>query len=284
MNHPIVTAARGLDPIVRTGADDGERARRLSDSVVDALRDAGLLRMCVPAVYGGPEVDPVSMLHAIEEVAYSDGAAGWCVMIAATTSSLASYLAPDFAALIYGDPSVITGGAAAPTGRGVAVDGGYRVSGHWGWGSGTAHCDWIVGGALVDNAAFHLMLFPADDVAIADTWYSHGLCGTGSNDFSIDDAFVPVGRSVEPLRAAPTEPSMLGRFPTFSLLASGVAAVLLGIARRAVEEIVTLAGNKTPMFGPKRLAEFAIAQIEIARAEASIGAARAFLDHEVSVA
>ena len=280
----IVSAARSLDGLVRAASDDGERARRLPDELVTALRDASLLRMCVPAVYGGPEVDPLSLMEAIEAVAQADGAAGWCVMIASTTSSLASYLPREYAAEIYGNPRAITGGAFAPGGRGVAVDGGHRVTGRWGWGSGTAHCDWIVGGTRTDADEFHVMFFPAGDVTIVDTWYATGLRGTGSNDFTVDGVVVPAGRSVELLRATRHEASPLGRFPNFSLLACGVASSLLGIARRAVEEIVLLAGQKTPMFAPKRLSEFAMAQIEIASAEAAIGAARAFLDHEVGVA
>ena len=84
----IVEAARDLAELVETHADDGERLRRLPLPTVKALADAGLMRMCVPEVYGGPEVDPATMVEAIATVAHADGAAGWCTMIASTTSSL----------------------------------------------------------------------------------------------------------------------------------------------------------------------------------------------------
>ena len=106
-----VEAATAVAPLVRSRAEEAEALRRLPDDVVIALRDAGLLRMCVPTKYGGPEVDPLTMMTAIEVVAAADGAAGWCTMIASTTSSMSLFLHPDWARQIYGDPKAITGGA-----------------------------------------------------------------------------------------------------------------------------------------------------------------------------
>jgi alkylation response protein AidB-like acyl-CoA dehydrogenase len=279
-----VEAATAVAPLVRSRAEEAEAARRLPDDVVVALRDAGLMRMCVPAKYGGPEVDPLTMMTAIELVAAADGAAGWCTMIASTTSSMASYLPESWAEKIYEDASVISGGAFAPSGVGTAVDGGHRVNGRWAWGSGTQHCQWITGGTLTDRGEFHLMFFPAADVGILDTWYSNGLRGTGSNDFEVRDAFVPDGLSVQPLVAHRQDQSPLSRFPNFSLLACGVAITLVGIAAHAIDEFVTLAAEKTPMLAQKKLSSFATAQIDVAKAEAALGAARAFLHHEVGVA
>ncbi len=102
----IVDAASDLAELIESNADDGERIRRLPLPTVKALRDAQLLRMCVPQAYGGPEVDPVTLVRAIEAVARSDGGAGWCTMIASTTSSMASLLPEESAREIYGDPNV----------------------------------------------------------------------------------------------------------------------------------------------------------------------------------
>jgi hypothetical protein len=136
----IVDAAHEVGEVVEAHADDGERSRRLPMPTVKALAGAGLMRMCVPAVYGGPEIDPPTMVEAIEAVARADGAAGWCSMIASTTASMAAYLPAATAEEIYGDPSSITGGVFAPNGTGTAttVDGrqGFAVTGRWAWGSG----------------------------------------------------------------------------------------------------------------------------------------------------
>jgi alkylation response protein AidB-like acyl-CoA dehydrogenase len=226
----------------------------------------------------------MELVEAIATVAEADGAAGWCVMIASTTSSLSCFLEPGWAKEIYGDPAVVTGGAFAPTGRAVPVAGGHRVSGRWMWGSGTGHCHWITGGALVEDGEMHLMFAPASEVEILDTWYSSGLRGTGSNDFAMVDVFVPEGRSVQPFAGKAQVTAAIARFPNFTLLASGVAATLLGMARHAIDELVALAQGKVPMFSSKTLAHSPLAQVDLARAEAALGSARAFLLDELAEA
>src|SRR5690606_5903383 len=88
----LVEAAEGVHELVEAHADKAEQGRRLPKRLVQALRDAQLFRMCVPAVYGGPEADPVTLVRALEAVATADGAAGWCAMIASTTSSMSLFL------------------------------------------------------------------------------------------------------------------------------------------------------------------------------------------------
>ena len=191
----IVDAARDLAELIEANADDGERIRRLPFATVKALRDAQLLRMCVPEAYGGPEVDPVTLVEAIEAVAHSDGAAGWCTMIASTTSSMASLLPEDGGRGDLRRRNSITGGVFAPNGKGeaVTVDGvdGFSVSGRWAWGSGTQHCQWVLGGALCDDGTFRLCWFPQSAVTFHDTWYTTGMRGSGSLDYSVDEVFVP---------------------------------------------------------------------------------------------
>ena len=97
-------------------------------------------------------------------------------------------------------------------------------------------------------------------------------------------AFVPNGRSVQPGVSRPQVPGPLAAFPNFTLLASGVAAATLGIARRAIDEVIALAQGKTPLFSSRTLAQSSAAQGDIARAEATLGAARAFLLDELATA
>ena len=85
---------RGGRGLVTANADEAERQRRLPTATVEALVEADLMRMALPAAYGGPEADPLTMLTAIETLARADGAAGWCSMIASTTASQALFLAP----------------------------------------------------------------------------------------------------------------------------------------------------------------------------------------------
>lgn len=284
MSVDLVEAAEGVHELVEAHADKAEQGRRLPKRLVQALRDAQLFRMCVPAVYGGPEADPVTLVRALEAVATADGAAGWCAMIASTTSSMSLFLEPAWAELIYGDPKSITGGVYAPNGTAELDGDAWRVTGRWQWGSGSQHCTWLTGGTTTSTGEFHLMFLDVSDVTIHDTWYSAGLRGTGSNDFSVDRAPVPVGRSVQPLLGARQVDCALAAFPNYSLLASGIAAVSLGIARHALDEFTELAQGKRPLFSSRTISQSGSAQAELAKAEATVRSARALLHHELGQA
>ncbi len=112
----------------------------------------------------------MTMVAAIEAVSTADGAAGWCSMIASTTSSMAAFLPEASAREIYGDRTSITGGVFAPNGHGVAARrngvAGFEVTGRWAWGSGTQHCRWVLGGASCDDGTFRLCLVPQTDVTL----------------------------------------------------------------------------------------------------------------------
>ncbi|GAA3665482.1 hypothetical protein GCM10022267_59730 [Lentzea roselyniae] len=120
------------------------------------------------------------------------------------------------------------------------MDGGYRVSGRWGWGSTVQHSQWVIGGSLTPDGP-RLAVYPRSDVTIHDTWYVSGLCATGSHEFSVTDAFVPAARTALPGVTTPGTNGPLPHFPFFCFLATGVASVGLGVARRAIDEIVALA-------------------------------------------
>jgi alkylation response protein AidB-like acyl-CoA dehydrogenase len=293
--HPLVERARRLAPALRARADETERGRRLPPDLAGAMAEAGVFRMCVPRTLGGGEVDPAVLVRVVEVLAEADGSAGWCAMIGATSGLLSGYLPADVAAEIYGDPLVVSGGVYAPSGTAVPVDGGYRVSGRWAFASGAEHCAWLMGGSVVvENDAPRLlangmpdaplMLFPAAEAEVIDTWTVSGLRGTGSHDIAVRELFVPAARSVSLVRDHPRERGPLYAFPVFGLLAIGIAAVAIGIARRAVAELVELAGAKRPTGSRRVLADRPMAQVLVSEAEALVRAGRAFLLEAIDVA
>ncbi|QFZ22195.1 acyl-CoA dehydrogenase family protein [Saccharothrix syringae] len=265
--------------LIRAAAAEAEHDRRLSPAVVSAMVGAGATRMLAPAPLGGGELDLPSWAAEVEDLARADGSAGWTAMTTSATSALAWYLPPETAEEVFGPPRSVVAGTAAPLGRATPVDGGHRVDGRWGWGSAVPLCDWVVGG-VVTGAGPRLALFPASDVTVHDTWHAAGLRATASHDWEVRDAFVPGRRLVWPPAVEVDAP--LPRFPFFTFLAVGVAAVALGIAARAVEEAEALAVAKTPQHAPTVLAEQAGAQLDLAEAQARLSAARAFLRTELA--
>lgn len=285
--RPLIEIARELAPLIREHAARGEHERRLPSPVATALTESGIFRMCRPRSLGGLELDPLAMMEVVEELSRVDGAAGWCAMIHGTGAAFDAYIPLEGARAMYADPRAVTGGVLAPTGRAIEVDGGYRVSGRWSIASGCHHSDWLGGTAIVfDGDAPRtgpggmpetiVPMFGKDDFTIVDTWSVAGLAGTGSHDFEVEDAFVPTSRVIR-LMAPPFHDAPLFRFPFFSLLATGIASVALGIARAALDELYQVARTKTPFRMQSTLAHRPSAQIAAAEAEAALGSGRAFL-------
>lgn len=293
--HPapdIRAAAKALVPVIAARAAEIETARRLPADIARDMARAGIFRMVTPASLGGLELTPLEIVETVEILAGADASAGWCAMIAATTALNAAYMAPDHAREIYSDPETITGGVFAPMGRAYDEGDNYRVTGRWQWGSGSANCNWLCGGCIVfrgeemvrlpsgapDN---RMMVFPAGDAELIDTWHTMGLKGTGSGDIAVSDILVPKGRSVSLVADRPRESGALYAFPAFGLLALGVAAAASGNARAALSEFRDLALAKKNQGSAKTLSERAVIQSEYARLDACLTAARAYLLHEI---
>lgn len=286
----ITIESLGRDADAR--ASEIEAERNLPADLAAGLRAVGFGRAFAPSEVGGGEWTVAEMVDAIERLAYFDGATGWCGMIAGTTSLIAGFLPEAWAEKIYGDPDAHTGGFAAPVGRSRAEGADLRVSGRWQWGSGTQHCTWVGGGTLVvdddgniaplpDGTVAPFVLFPRDEITFHDTWHAAGLKGTGSTDYSVTDAVAPAGRWVQ-VAGTPRLDRPLYRFSFMGALAVGVAAVGLGLARRAVDELVDVAGGKKPQGSSKTLAERAAVQAALGEADAARRAARHLLDHAVA--
>ncbi|MFY0523254.1 acyl-CoA dehydrogenase family protein [Archangium gephyra] len=285
--HPVLASIRELAPRVAARSEEIETARRLPADLAQELARAGLFRMIVPEAYGGLEMHPALVIEALETLARADGSTGWCVMIGAATAMCSGWLPETQARAIYGVPDVITGGVAAPMGRAELVEGGYRVTGRWPWASGSQNCHWLLGGAVVTKDGVpqmrgpmpevRLFFFPSADVTLHDTWHVSGLCGTGSGDMEVRNVFVPAERSLSVLER-PRVASPLYAFPAFGLLAVGIPAVALGIARRAIDELTALANQKKLVTqGGQLLAKRPAVQEAVAEAEATLRAGRAFL-------
>jgi indole-3-acetate monooxygenase len=266
-------------------AERTERDRRLAPEVVDAMRRADLFRLCVPRDLGGAEATPRALVEAVEALARADGSTGWCLAVTATSGVLAGYLDEEAAAEIYGQAGIAVGGVFAPRGRAVAEDGRLDVTGRWPFASGSPFCDWLMGGCITEigpgSPELRLVIFPRDEVEIHDTWEVAGLCGTGSHDISVSGAGAPVSRSAAVIGTRPRHQGALYAFPLFGLLAVGIAGVALGIARGAMDDLLELAGAKTPEGSRRKLAERAAVQADTARAEASLRAARALMMDEL---
>jgi alkylation response protein AidB-like acyl-CoA dehydrogenase len=258
--------------------------------VLRALHDAGLFRLLLPRVLDGGEVDPVTFVRVIEEVARHDASAAWCLCQAAGCSMTAAYLRPAEARTIFGDREAVLAWGPSLDARAVAVDGGYRITGTWSFASGCRHATWLGGYCAIQDADGsprrrpdgapdgRTMLFPAARATLIDVWHVTGLRGTGSDTFTVTDLFVPHEQTVS--RDDPSErryPGPLYCFPSGSLYAGGFAGVAMGLARSSLDAFVELARDKEPRSSRRLLRDSGLVQVQVAQAEAQLGAARLFL-------
>jgi len=284
--------ARELQPMLRAAGDEIERHRQLPEAIVEALVERGIFKMLLPRSIGGAELDPLTYTAVLETLGQADGSTAWSLGQNSGCSMTAPYLAPEIAREIFGGPrGILAWGPELPgAGKCVAVAGGYRVTGQWGFATGSRHASWL--GAHVpifepDGAPrlgangrqlVRTVLFPKTSVRIIDNWQVVGLRGTGSDSYAAEDLFVPqkytAGRDVEAERR---EPGPLYRFTSGMIYAASFSAVSLGIARGALDAFIVLARDKIPRGQRRTLRENNVIQAQVAQCEARIGSSRAFL-------
>lgn len=291
----MLARARERVPELRARSEEIEGARRLPQDLADGLFAEGFHDLLIPTQYGGLELDPVSYIEIVKTLAEGDASAAWCAMIGSTTGMLSAYIPEDAARAAFSEePRGIHAGVFAPMGKAVREGDVYRATGRWQWGSGSPNAQRIWGGCVIagpdgpermPNGAplSKMLMFPASEVEILDTWDVMGLCGTGSNDFAVSEIRVPVEFAAnlfaDPLLARP-----LYRIPIFAFLAVAVSSVCLGIARAAIDELVGFASQKTPQGAPRTLAQRPSSQATVARAETAIRSAETWLKEAAAAA
>lgn len=277
-------------PALLASRAQSESARRLAPQAAQALLEGGVLRSLLPAEYGGADLGPVYGIQLFEELARIDASAAWVGAISAAGGWLLGLLPPQGTGEILDDPRAVINGSLFPPVVAERAAGGYRVSGRSSFASGCDHATWIQCQAVLMEEgapiigpngmpAAVLIHVPAPEFEVIDTWHTLGMRGTGSNDYQIRDAFVPEHRAWQMGPVMPVNPAFrdgLNRMGVwwFSPL---LAAVALGTARAAVDELRELARYKVPSYVHGRLADKSVVQDKLARARAVVQSARAYL-------
>jgi alkylation response protein AidB-like acyl-CoA dehydrogenase len=278
----VIGRARGLAAGLRERSAAIEAARRLPPDLLDELVGSGCFRILLPRTHGGIEATLPQALELYEALAEGDASTGWTVMIGATGwCELAALPRATFDALFPPGADVIVAGAIAPSGSISPVDGGYELSGRWGFVSGCEHATCVMVNAIEGFAdgqpLMRVSVLPPAEVTIEDTWNVAGLRGTGSHHVRVERAVVPAERTFAPLDDPPCVDVTAVRVPTPAVFALGVAAVATGTARGALDEVVELAADKMPLLAPHALSTDPLFHHDLARADTGLAAARALL-------
>ena len=266
----ILAGIEQVAPLLDRTATRSERERTLCQEAVDALHDAGLFGMWVPQEAGGLATDLVTQVDALIALARADMSAAWTLMIGNTVTGTMAARLPDagFAELFRGSKMPVAAGSLRPDGVATPTeDGGYRVTGTWGYGSGIHHAEWIVANCRVeggDQAGARIALaIPIAEVTIADDWHAMGLRASGSSTYSVKDIAVPASRvHGDQLRGTPLAANPATRLPLEH------ASVSLGGARRALDEVRKLAATKRRLGTRSSLADNPTFRRDLGRLEA----------------
>ena len=275
--------------LVRSEAAESERLRTLTPAIVNQMWASGLMSAFNPVAAGGVEPSFDEMIESWIEMAWQDGSFGWIGIANLPSAFAAATYLPDegFAELFTSnDNHIAIGGQFFPNGQGAAVNGGYRLTGAWNFGSGTAHSAYIAAGFMpMDDGQMRWIsegvpelrvgYVPREQITFTDGWHVQGLKGTGSYDYNAQDVFVPEYRTMplftrEPLRGS----SAATRMGLMPVTAAGHASWALGVAKSMLDDVEELAATKVRMSDMATLASRPTFQKGLANHVAAWRAAR----------
>jgi alkylation response protein AidB-like acyl-CoA dehydrogenase len=288
----LIGRARELIPLLDRAGDRIERERRIPDDVLDALHEARLFRLLIPRSCDGEEVEPATLFQVVEAIAQGDASVAWCIGQGSGVSMTAAYVKPEIACAVFGDRRAVAAcGPNNPKARAAVCDGGYRVTGEWGFASGSRHAAWLLGHSTVCEPdgkprlgpggkplELRSMLFPKSNATMNEDWNVMGLKGTGSVSYAVKDIFVPDDFSfTRDTDADRREPGPLYRFSMFNMFGVGFSGVALGIARRTLDDFIKLAMAKKPYGATALLCDNNTIQSQVGLSEARLQSSRTYV-------
>ncbi|MFT4519121.1 MAG: alkylation response protein AidB-like acyl-CoA dehydrogenase [Halioglobus sp.] len=274
--------ALSIEDIALAEAAPSEAKRTLTEPLVKALWDSGLMQFMNPAEAGGAEPGFAELIETWLEMARQDGSLGWIAIANLPGACFAAaYLSDEgFSEVFSANENKVTmGGQFFPNGMGEVVEGGYKVTGAWQFGSGTGHSEYVCAGfipmdngemVMADNGMPEMMVavVPREDVVFTDGWHVQGLKGTGSYNYELQDVFVPTQRTYSLFCREPKRGGSTYKFGVMPLTAGGHAAWALGVSRSAIDDVVALAKEKTRMGDENSIAHKQTFQRNLAHHEA----------------
>jgi len=249
----------------------------------------------MPRAMGGLQADPLTYVRVVELLAEASGSVGWNLANNSIAQLVTLGLTDEGVQEIYahGADTVVAGTAVMGGGTAVPVEGGYRVTGRWPFGTGCQESAWMLGSFQIldgdqprrspDGASVHWRgVFERSEVqTVEGSWDVAGLRATGSFDWTVDDVFLPERRTM--VHAGIPLDNQWKRWPgiTYALPAQAWvgphhSAVITGIARAGIDALIELASEKTPRGRTGRLCENPQVQEAVGRADTILNAGRAY--------
>lgn len=255
--HELVRRAADIVPVLRAHAAWGDEHRRLHEGAVEAMADAGVLRLRVPVAHGGHEADLTTVVEVVAELARGDGSAAWTAAVWAISTWVVGQFPDEVRQEVFAKRDVRVTGILSPTATAEPVGGGVLVNGRWAFTTAAAQSHWTTNAAILTPDRVPVALaIPLVDLDIVDDWHTTGLRATGSVTTVAKDLFVPAERVLRlapVLQAHPDASAPMFRAPFMPAACAAVSAPAVGLARAAVEAYAAV-----PPAVPARIREAAV--------------------------
>jgi resorcinol 4-hydroxylase (FADH2) len=249
--NPVAIAA-SLRPLLEEFADRAESESKIPEPVFQAIRESGLLRMMIPRRLGGFGCNTLTHTRTIAELAKGCAGSAWAFGLLSGITGTAASLPQEAVKILFATGDELFCSVSALTGTALPTDGGYLVSGEWGYGSGCMHAHWAMNGVrvvdgkgeTVDSAFAIIPLESPGQVEIKNTWQVLGVKASGSNTIVAKDVFVPEclllkSSQQPPCEALLAQPELEARerIPQEPLFPLGVLSPTLGSAMAMLEYV-----------------------------------------------
>jgi len=199
----LISRARAMIPVLKERARKCVADRDVPVETIREFHEAGFFRILQPKRWGGYEMNPNVFFEVQKAIAEGCMSTGWMFGVVGCHPYELALFHDEAQREVWGeDNSTLASSSYQPVGKVTRVEGGFRLSGRWGFSTGSVHCGWVLLGSLVPPAEeggapdMRTFLLPRSDYTIdRDSWHVFGLQGTGSHDVIVDDVFVPEYRT-----------------------------------------------------------------------------------------
>jgi alkylation response protein AidB-like acyl-CoA dehydrogenase len=258
-----------------------DNIRNIPTDLMTNIKAAGLVKMWSRKECGGAELSVLEVCNIISGMAFYNGSVAWVTSVTNCSSLITGFVSEKIARNLFENEDAMIGGFAGPSGIATIEGESLKVKGKWSWGSGITHCSHIVAGVAIMNdnkmIGTAVVFLNPEEVTFHDNWHVLGLKGTHSIDYSVDSAVIPGDRWTYFPVKAPLSKSPLYKFSFLGALSVSIAAVGLGLAKRAVVEIEEIAKTKSPFGVGKALADRPDFQERLAISKGQLNAAESLL-------
>lgn len=252
---------------LREQAIKNENSNRFSKAIIDLIHSKEWLRVAMPNYKETGPLNTYKIALLFEALAYADGSLGWAINLGAGANMFLGYLSKNTANELYENKKLWFAGSGAITGDAVETDGGYVLTGHWKYASGSLYATHFTANAYLydkeknpildpnGQAVYRSFLFPAKEVEILNTWHTMGLRTSCSNDYKTNNCFVPKEHSFDLTEKSTFSEHALYRYPFNAFATSNIAVMCTGLAQHFIEVFKRDIATKKPLYANSKLGE-----------------------------